>query len=76
MDSERHWIIEYLRSDLYERVPTPGDDLGMTWMSPLRWKVRISGHRDDPTVEIWWPSGEPYGRREHCHASDLQGWLP
>ena len=74
--NERHYLIEYLKSDLYERRDVPGDELGMTWVSPLRWKVRISGSRQDPTVEIFNPAGTLYRKGEHVTVSFLEGCLP
>lgn len=70
-ESERHYIIEYLRSDLYERRDVAGDDLGMTWVSPLNWKVRIFGDRDDPSVQIFWPDGRLYRSADHASV----GWV-
>ena len=74
--NERGYIIEYLKSDLYERRDVPGDELGMTWVSPLRWKVRISGPRQDPTIEIFNPDGSLYRKGEHVTVSWVEEYLP
>lgn len=53
--SELSQIIELLRSDLYERVPSQEDnDLNsMKWVSPLGIKVRIGGNRNKPIITVW-----------------------
>jgi hypothetical protein len=57
--SARGEIVELLRSDLYERVPS-ADPESMLWESPLRWKVRVAGTRDAPVVTIYAPGGEVF----------------
>jgi len=67
-------LVAYLKSDLYERIPTPGDDDGMTWESPLKWRVRISA--PGPRVEIIDPRGEPFADYVDVDGYELEKVLP
>lgn len=62
--SERAAIIEFLRSDLYERIGA--DATGIEFANP-GFRVRIMGHRNDPTIEVWRvKSGDYFGRLENA----------
>jgi hypothetical protein len=77
LNSERHWIIDYLRSDLYDReAPDSAEDGWQTWVSPLKWKVIIGGPPDDPYVRIYWPTGHLFAEEEHATLEWISGVLP
>lgn len=75
--SKRSEIIEVLRDDLYVRVDdeTP---TSMTWRSPLKWTVKISGPPDDPIVTVLNPMGLIFEGIEERHMdwADLHALLP
>lgn len=72
--SERRAIIEFLRSDLYERLVA--DATGIEFTNPA-FRVRISGESDDPTVEAWRLStGEHLFRLEHATVERVNEALP
>lgn len=74
--NERREIVALLQSDLYERVPDRDPERGMTWKSPLRWCVRITGSREEPVVQVWRPDGTNFWGPEPCTAVALDGILP
>ena len=54
--NHRREIVELLSDDLFKRVDEDDHETTMTWVSPLGWKVKISGPRDEPLVEIFHPT--------------------
>ena len=74
--SMRRAIIDLLSSDLYAPVAVPGDTLGLTFVSPLGWKVRVSGEREHPTVEIFQPGGSLWRTLVNTSDYELDEVLP
>ncbi len=57
-------------------APAPGDPGDMTWESPLHWRVRISGNRRYPIVEIFDPLGGVFMDARTMTAAELDVMLP
>ena len=50
-------MVDLLQSDLYERVADTDPETGMTWESPLGWRVRFQMVGAEMHVTVYGPNG-------------------
>lgn len=69
-------MVRDLQADLYKRVADPDPDNGMTWESPLAWRVRIYHDFRSLCVEVTDPRGEQFAWYRPETGYELANMLP
>ena len=69
-------MVDLLQSDLYERVADPEPETGMTWESPLGWRVRFQMVAGAMHVTVSTPDGSEHAHLVSADVDALDSVLP
>lgn len=75
--AEIKYMVDYLKSDLYERAPClPDDPEGIRWASPLGWSVFLTYGERSVVGAIRDPAGKPRSSTTNATVQWLESDLP